>query len=73
MSKLIKQGKILFFLALLLASGLGVVVAARAVEVGEKASDFTLPSTTGEKISLSQFRGRKHILLEFYVADFGAT
>ncbi len=73
MSKLMKQGKILFFLALLLASGLGVVVAARAVEVGEKAPDFTLPSTTGEKISLSQFRGRKHILLEFYVADFGAT
>ena len=24
-------------------------------------------------ISLSQFQGKKHILLEFYIADFGAT
>ena len=41
-----------------------------AVDVGDKAPDFTLPSTTGEKISLSQFRGKKLVLLEFYGADF---
>ena len=28
-----------------------------ALKVGDKAPDFTLPSTTGEKISLSQFGG----------------
>ena len=44
-----------------------------ALEVGEQAPDFTLPSTTGEKISLSQFKGKKYVLLEFYVNDFGAT
>jgi peroxiredoxin Q/BCP len=38
--------------------------------VGDKAPDFTLPSTTGEKISLSKFRGKKLVLLEFYGADF---
>jgi len=44
-----------------------------ALEIGEKAPDFMLPSTTGGKISLSQFRGKKLVLVEFYVADFGAT
>ena len=46
---------------------------ALSLEVGEKAPDFTLPSTTGEQISLSQFRGKQHVLLEFYVRDHGPT
>ena len=41
--------------------------------VGEPAPDFTLPSTTGEEISLSEFRGKKHVLLEFYGVDFAPT
>ena len=41
-----------------------------ALEVGQKAPNFTLPSTTGEKISLSQFVGKKAVLIEFYGADF---
>jgi hypothetical protein len=57
----------------LLVGMLGVAGAALAVEVGERAPDFTLPSTTGENISLSQFRNKKLVLLEFYVSDFGAT
>jgi cytochrome oxidase Cu insertion factor (SCO1/SenC/PrrC family) len=47
--------------------GLVGASAAMALEVGEKAPDFTLPGTTGEKISLSQFRGKKFVLIEFYV------
>ncbi len=47
--------------------------AATALEIGDKAPDFTLPSTTGEKISLSQFRGKKLVLLEFFISVFGAT
>jgi peroxiredoxin Q/BCP len=43
---------------------------ATALEVGDQAPDFELPSTTGGKISLSQFRGKKLVLLEFYGADF---
>jgi hypothetical protein len=35
---------------------------ALALEAGDQAPDFTLPSTTGAKISLSQFRGKKHVL-----------
>lgn len=46
---------------------------ATALEIGEPAPDFTLPATTRENISLSQFRGKKIVLLEFYVHDFGPT
>ena len=55
---------------ILLASVLGVAGVAIAVEVGEKAPDFTLPSTTGKDISLSEFLGKKYVLIEFYGADF---
>ncbi len=72
---LAKRMRTLWLLGLLLAvawgeSGVGV---ATALEVGERAPDFTLPSTTGEKISLSQFRGKKMVLVEFYAADFAPT
>lgn len=43
---------------------------AAAPQVGDKAPDFTLPATTGGKISLGQFRGKRAVLLEFYGADF---
>jgi AhpC/TSA family len=41
-----------------------------ALEVGEKAPDFILSSTMGEKISLNQFQGKQFVLIEFYGADF---
>jgi peroxiredoxin len=44
-----------------------------AVMVNEPAPDFTLPSTTGQDITLSQFRGDKMVLIEFYGIDFGVT
>jgi len=70
---LAERTKKLFLLGVLLVGILGITSMAAAVEIGEKAPDFTLPSTTGEKISLSQFQGKQHVLLEFYVADFGGT
>jgi peroxiredoxin (alkyl hydroperoxide reductase subunit C) len=38
------------------------------VKVGEVAPDFTLPSVSGEKISLSQYRGKKHVVISFVPA-----
>jgi peroxiredoxin len=49
---------------------LGTTGMSSALDVGDKAPDFTLPATTGGKISLSQYRGKKLVLLEFYGADF---
>jgi AhpC/TSA family len=63
----------LLMVSLTLASLLLVTGVALPVEVGEQAPDFTLPSTTGEPISLRQFRGKQHVLLEFYVRDHGPT
>ena len=66
LSKLMMPG---LLLALALMSPHGTI----AVEVGEQAPDFTLPSTTGEQIRLSEFRGKKLVLLEFYGVDFAPT
>ena len=63
----------LILMSTTLVSLLMVPGVALALEVGEKAPDFTLPSTTGEQISLSQFRGKQHVLLEFYVRDHAPT
>ena len=73
MGRLPKQMSRLCVLGMLLVNIWGGARVAMAVEVGEPAPDFSLSSTTGERISLSQFRGKKHVLLEFYVSDFGAT
>ena len=70
MNTVVIQLKILFFLAVLLAGGLSLAGAAWAIEVGDKAPDFKLPATTGLDISLSDFRGKKWVLIEFYGADF---
>ena len=39
------------------------------VDVGSEAPDFTLPSQSGEMVSLSDFLGRKPLVLFFYPRD----
>ena len=58
---------------LALAGAIAQEVGRPPAGVGEPAPDFTLPSTTGDEISLSEFRGKKHVLLEFYGVDFAPT
>jgi hypothetical protein len=43
-----------------------------AVEVGDKAPDFELPSTRGGKLKLSSLRGR-NVLINFYLTDYSPT
>jgi peroxiredoxin (alkyl hydroperoxide reductase subunit C) len=38
------------------------------VKVGDRAPDFTLSAVSGEKIRLSQFRGKKNVVLSFVPA-----
>jgi hypothetical protein len=59
-----------FLVGMLLGSALGVSSVAMALEVGQQAPDFTLPSTEGKELSLSQFRGKQPVLIEFYGGDF---
>ncbi len=37
---------------------------------GTPAPDFRLKSTTGRPIALSDYRGKKNVVVQFYVLDF---
>jgi peroxiredoxin len=40
------------------------------LKVGDTAPDFTLPSTAGGQVKLSDFRGKKSVVLAFFPAAF---
>jgi len=40
------------------------------LKVGDEAPDFTLHSTTGQPVKLSDFRGKKTVVLAFFPAAF---
>lgn len=44
-----------------------------ALPLGGAAPDFTLPSTSGEMVTLSSFRGTRNVLLAFFPAAFTST
>ena len=57
--------------AALLSIGLWMMpLPATALEVGDKAPDFLMHSTVGETVRLSDFQGKKHVLLFFFLAAF---
>lgn len=39
------------------------------IKIGEPAPDFELPATGGKSIRLSQFKGKKNVVLYFYPKD----
>ena len=55
------------------ALALGVADRVWARELGKPAPEFTLPATTGENVSLKQYRGQKLVLIEFFGAAFAPT
>ena len=38
------------------------------VKIGDSAPDFTLPSVSGEKVTLSRYRGKKNVVISFVPA-----
>lgn len=62
-------------LAIMIA-GLGMLLpfalpaSAATLHVGDRAPNFTLPDQNGQSISLSQFWGKKNVVLAFYVLAF---
>jgi cytochrome oxidase Cu insertion factor (SCO1/SenC/PrrC family) len=40
------------------------------LKVGDTAPDFTLTDTEGHEVKLSDFRGKKNVVLAFYVLAF---
>ena len=47
-----------------------IVQGGTSLKVGDVAPDFTLPAQDGKKISLSDYKGKKNVLLVFYPQDF---
>ena len=66
-------GWLLVGAALVIAAAVTGPGSAVAVEIGEPAPNFTLPSSMGGDVSLADFHGKKWVLLEFYGADFVPT
>jgi peroxiredoxin len=56
----------------LLTLALGSALAAQAttLKVGDKAPDFSLPDQTGKQVKLSDYAGKKNVVLAFYVLAF---
>ena len=56
----------------ILALVLGATMTARAAAptVGDKAPDFSLPDQNNKQIKLSDFVGKKNVVLAFYVLAF---
>ena len=46
------------------------LAAGATLAVGDRAPDFTLPDAEGRKVKLSEFRGKKNVVLAFYVLAF---
>ena len=57
--------------AVLLSIGLWMVpMTAPAVEVGQQAPDFLMHSTVSESVRLSDYQGKKNVMLFFFLAAF---
>lgn len=44
--------------------------AAKKIVIGRRAPDFTLPATGGRIVRLSDFKGKKQVVLAFYCLDW---
>jgi cytochrome oxidase Cu insertion factor (SCO1/SenC/PrrC family) len=51
----------------------GAMTPIKALEVGAKAPDFTLPATTQEKWSLSDLIGKKNVVFFSFIGAFTPT
>jgi peroxiredoxin Q/BCP len=58
---------VLILLACLVVASAGSV---EAVQVGERAPDFTLPDQHGRLVRLGELLGKQHVVLAFYIQAF---
>lgn len=64
--KSLRTASVLFGSLLALPS----LASSATLAVGDRAPDFTLPDTEGKEVKLSEFRGKKNVVLAFYVLAF---
>jgi peroxiredoxin len=47
------------------------MASSRALQVGDRAPSFVLPSSTGQPVDLNQYLSRGPVVLAWYLFDFG--
>jgi peroxiredoxin Q/BCP len=64
-------------LCLFACAGIGAMLSAQNIappktqlKAGDEAPDFTLPDTNNKQVKLSEFRGKKPVVLAFFPAAF---
>lgn len=71
MKKLIAAAAfVMTFVVAGLAQGGAAAAPASKLKVGDMAPDFSLINTNREPVKLSDFRGKKNVVLAFYVLAF---
>jgi AhpC/TSA family len=65
--QLLSATKLVFALMLL------APMSSRALNVGDKAPDFLAFDTVGESTRLSDYQGKKHVVIFFFVRAFGGV
>lgn len=53
-----------------LLAGIGISDVSEALQVGDRAPDFSLPGHTGRVVRLGDYLGRRHVVLAFYIGAF---
>ena len=65
-----KRATFLFACAALALSAQQTAPPKTHLKVGDTAPDFALPSTIGKEVKLSEFRGKKNVVVAFFPAAF---
>jgi peroxiredoxin Q/BCP len=56
--------------AMVFIMGLCMPISTTALEVGQPAPDFLMHGTVGETVRLSDYQGKKNVMLFFFLAAF---
>jgi AhpC/TSA family len=66
-------GQMVMVTALFVIQVLLTPLSAKALDVGDKAPDFLAFDTVGESLRLSDYQGKKNVLMFFFVRAFGGV
>ena len=62
--------KRLLLMTAAVALATSALTAQQKLKVGDEAPDFTLPDTANKPVKLSDFKGKKNVVLAFFPAAF---
>jgi len=66
----LRKGVIIIGVLLILGGAMFFTSRKSTVKVGDQAPDFTLTDQNGAPVKMSDFRGKKNVVLAFYIKAF---